>query len=958
MVGLEMEELESFIHNQGSRNHNNDDSNKKNKRKKPGGQFKKLLNNQSSDNAKSQKLIIAFVVIALIGILAHVHSSLKKSNSGGLGAFSLDGDDDMIGGSFDGTYDFSKNGAAGSENKDNEPSTGTPPADNPSPSDLDAAAQPEETTSTNTMTDSSETTSTTTDSSETAETTTTTESDATETIEESKTVEGRKYSDMATVVPNKYRSDLTEDERSELSDKWGKWHFWDGDEDERPEEDYCADYPNRDIPGDDFPDEAWQLDAVFVNHLLNDADDLISRAQEAIYTEYGHGKPLPAAGFAERRKMFHWDRIKLEEEDKPPEKFQKHGNRGNGGWTTERSFDGLVRRILHAILTRDTFTIVMAGHSAAMGEGNHFHQSYMMQMHEILYPIFARLGVKLITRNMAQGGLGTVHSSLGSSSIYGDQVDLLIWDSGMTENPNPDHVELFMRQGLIGSKRIPVVWGGHFNILRHLHNEADVDVGEFGWGMDGITEITSEEQAEQLPFAARYLKCANDVQEICSSQPRFCAHCWIDRDDGVKPDMSQLDKPKGQVKWHPGWRQHQLQGRVLAFSVIEALQVAVTLYSEETMGGQPLADEHWHVTDYYENIRSKLKDLKEGNQCEKISEKLPKRICTTPMKAFTQYTPRANFHETALNSIVQATPDGYTPQNRKVALYEGPDMHNTCYDTPSDVVDVFAVVSGRRRTRHLEEVADYRTEAPSQIQPDSFSVIAENDENSTTGNLVEERQRQLQDIQPGKGWEVWGEPQGECDGTFNNACGRSKDNDCVLIGHHDGRGAIVGNEFSGWIVMNVPKVTNGLILIKIHTWHVDSESTLTQGWNSVNNEGRRSKRNIRRLENGQEIPVVEMTNTTNLSSMDFVDFERGLMRNYETPELPDSFKFEYSINGQITSLGKTEFLQAKKDLARIVEVMTLLDDETWTEPKDVQVAVRLTGCGRGCTFGVSHLYYS
>jgi hypothetical protein len=45
-------------------------------------------------------------------------------------------------------------------------------------------------------------------------------------------------------------------------------------------------------------------------------------------------------------------------------------------------------------------------------------------------PIFARLGVKLITRNMAQGGMGTVHSSMGSGSIYGNEVDLLIWDSG------------------------------------------------------------------------------------------------------------------------------------------------------------------------------------------------------------------------------------------------------------------------------------------------------------------------------------------------------------------------------------------------------------------------------------------------------------------------------------------------------------------------------------------------
>jgi hypothetical protein len=61
---------------------------------------------------------------------------------------------------------------------------------------------------------------------------------------------------------------------------------------------------------------------------------------------------------------------------------------------------------------------------------NHFRQSYMMQFHKVMYPVFARMGVKLITRNMAQGGLGTIQAGLGSGSIYGDEIDLLLWDSG------------------------------------------------------------------------------------------------------------------------------------------------------------------------------------------------------------------------------------------------------------------------------------------------------------------------------------------------------------------------------------------------------------------------------------------------------------------------------------------------------------------------------------------------
>jgi hypothetical protein len=61
---------------------------------------------------------------------------------------------------------------------------------------------------------------------------------------------------------------------------------------------------------------------------------------------------------------------------------------------------------------------------------NHFRQSYMMQFHKIMEPIFARLGVKLITRNVGMGGMGTLQAAMGSGSLYGSEVDLLLWDSG------------------------------------------------------------------------------------------------------------------------------------------------------------------------------------------------------------------------------------------------------------------------------------------------------------------------------------------------------------------------------------------------------------------------------------------------------------------------------------------------------------------------------------------------
>lgn len=156
--------------------------------------------------------------------------------------------------------------------------------------------------------------------------------------------------------------------------------------------------------------------------------------------------------------------------------------------------------------------------------------------------------------------------------------------AGMTEGGNSAHIDLFLRQGLIGGNRVPVLWGGNFNVLRDLHNHADADVGEFGQATDGLVAVQSEEHAKSIPYAARFMKCEESAKHLCGAEPRFCIHCWIERDDGIKPTRPQRDSPRGQVKWHPGWRRHQLLGRNLAFGVLQALQAAVNQWSEGVMG--------------------------------------------------------------------------------------------------------------------------------------------------------------------------------------------------------------------------------------------------------------------------------------------------------------------------------------------------------------------------------------
>lgn len=153
---------------------------------------------------------------------------------------------------------------------------------------------------------------------------------------------------------------MTDNEHKEMTEKWGSWTLV--DDKERPSSDFYAHYPNRDIPRQSFPENAWQIDNEYLDKFLPQAIALVERAQLAILEEYG----FTDGTWEERTKMFH-----LEIYDTPLEeiRFPKEYAGDQGGWTTQRSWAGLKRRLLHAIMSQDIFVFAMGGHSAAAGHG-------------------------------------------------------------------------------------------------------------------------------------------------------------------------------------------------------------------------------------------------------------------------------------------------------------------------------------------------------------------------------------------------------------------------------------------------------------------------------------------------------------------------------------------------------------------------------------------------------------
>jgi hypothetical protein len=366
---------------------------------------------------------------------------------------------------------------------------------------------------------------------------------------------------------------------------------------------------------------------------------------------------------------------------------------------------------------------------------------------------------------------------------------------GMTEKNIPEHIDLFFRQSLMINGRLPVVWaaGGQFDLLQMLHNEADADVGEFGLGLDGIPK-TDEQNVNTLPWAVKHITCNEDYQALCKEPYKFCATCWLERIDHKQPEQRQYDVPRGRVAWHPGWRQHQLTGRVLAFTILQAMKDAVEWIRSINSRGEPNDLPLGDMSDYYENIRQKVVGLDPSlGTCHRINTTLPGRVCHISMKGRTQYTPRNHPQNTSITSILKPAPDGYMPQNmRTTALYEGPDAPNACLELPPGAVDVVAQILGgidphaKRRRQFANSTTSMATDTDSvSVESEGAAGIAyevASASEGTSSGATEEGvafyteslfDDDRQEIVPGRGWEVFDEPQGYCDGTYESVCAKS-----------------------------------------------------------------------------------------------------------------------------------------------------------------------------------------
>ena len=574
---------------------------------------------------------------------------------------------------------------------------------------------------------------------------------------------------------------MSDADRKAMEDKWGKWTLEPPANKSPPAdanananaEDYYADYPHRDVPRTKFPAGAWQTDKDWLSKFLPEGIKLVERAMNAILEEYG--QPLLADDGTTASDLFRVGKL-----DKYASDVAQRPCKSQSGCTDATSFYNLKRRLLHAVMTEDVFVVAMGGHSSAAGHGNHFVQSYTLQVQWILEGVFSRLGVRHQSRNFGQGGMGTTQSGLATKQILGHDVDVLLWDSGMTEGEERAR-DMFFRQGILGPGKVPVIGSlsPRNSVLGFLNEHAGAD-----WVMIGdqtkMPLAETLEDVQKLPWASQYVRCGTEISGICRDN-EYMGVCWIDRDD-YKPSTQQNPEPGGRAKWHPGNRKHQLVGRAIAYIILEALRDGLVDWNAAADKDYALDDTAWHVSALYDNTRTKVETMDpELGTCKEYKDAFSAFMCHNAVKARTEFTPRAHPDHTNIRTLM---PPGQAEHvnDPPVAVYQAPDVFNKNLHPPDGAVDVLSIIEAGIPYAPVL-VPDYTT---------AFYPKPKFESGAPT-------------VPPGKGYHL-ASAAGFCDGSVDSWCNRADGQDCLLYGHNDGRYGILMNSYCGWMVTNLPAV--------------------------------------------------------------------------------------------------------------------------------------------------------
>jgi hypothetical protein len=710
--------------------------------------------------------------------------------------------------------------------------------------------------------------------------------------------------------------------------KWGAWEaptdvFYEKYSIRRPQPPFHT-YPYRDVPLKKFPEHSWQFDETYVTSFLQQAKGLLHRVKEGVYTEYGHptirkdGKKISKNEMDKRGELF---RVITEDffvkKGAAVEIGNVHIAKKGVAYMSETAWDGLVQKLLHAMMTNDVFYVVLVGQGSTY-KANNLFQSQIMQFNYLMEPVFDLLGMTLVTRNMGMNA-STTNSALGGADVYGES-DILWYYRSNGEKETIGQHDLLQKQAILAGERVPLIL-----TPTPVGLEADTNGTALLGNIQPGAEVCSWtkhfvdgtlKHPKSIP-ACQHVRCDDTLlaEGYCSVHDSVC---WVDRKDW-DPTKSQNSDVGSQDESYPGVNAHQWEGRKLSLVLLHALDAAIERWQDAILeDGFPLQEKYWHVRPMYEEIRKNVRSLGIDSQttaCELFLSKLDPMICHLAMHSHSEWTPQVRPQHFQLRNIATGLQD----MHQGVELYRGVDLLPWKWKIPYSHIDVHMIAIATNKPPHLVDgnFDDY---------DDDYSWLCDEDDATESIGCDDEPRRYLHPEErilktstgpagskassSSAGWSVDNAPIGFCDGSAQSRCNRQDDNACLLSGHNFYRGSLKGNRESGWLTLKLAKIREGIILARLE---------------------------------------VTTENTSKAAKDD--------------PK--QNFEFDYSINGVKTTLTKEEFESFGVTLTTDLTVYPLMmRKDTPSESdsdkfKTVDVKIRIRAATVGTTvMRLSHIYYA
>ena len=168
---------------------------------------------------------------------------------------------------------------------------------------------------------------------------------------------------------------------------------------------------------------------------------------------------------------------------------------------------------------------------------------------------------------------------------------------------------------------------------------------------------------------------------------------------------------------------------------------------------------------------------------------------------------------------------------------------------------------------------------------------------------------------------------------------------------------VLGSTLSGWIVFQLPKVKEGIVLARIEWWCGDPNGhALTKDWTEVNN--------------GKTMDTTPWNQTTRAlaaadKSINWEEAEgRRLGKMTLESRVPPDLKMDIAINGKITkTMEREEWVKYVGEYVKNVALWPLLNDESMAqrdwEGESMEIAIRFRSeLNPRVPYCLSHLYYA